>query len=319
MFGSGLKHLIVIPLVVLSWFLPGLPALAEVDNLIARSLAFEGLKRKYFVHAPPGYDPGKQIALVLLFHEENQKAKELSDVTGFNTIADRYNFLVVYPEAVKGTWKDGRKINWSHTYDDVGFVKKLIEHLEQTWNIDRTRVFAAGFGNGGFFTQKLALDVPDQFAGIASVAATLPKIVVSKRRAHEPVSVLLILGKDDPIVPFDGGYVGAGKLKKHRGLVVSASDAVKFWVGENKCSDTYKEGSWPDLDPTDECSVKWIQYTQCKSDSEVVLFAVLGGGHCWPGARKDSSARKYGAMCRDLDASMEIWRFFAKHQVAALR
>lgn len=314
-----LRVMSLVVLIILTTFMPLSAKDGVVDNLIHRKIVFERLKRNYYVHAPPGYDPGKRIPLVLLFHRENQKAADFAVLTGFNTISDRYNFLAVYPQAVKGTWNDGRKINWSHTYDDVGFVKKLIEHLEQTWNIDRSKVYAAGYGNGGFFTQKLALDLPEQFAAVSSVAATLPKIVVSKRKAHEPISILLILGKSDPIVPFDGGYIGSGKFKKHRGLVVSASETVKFWVDENRCSSRYKQGDWPDVDPTDECRVKWLQYSDCPKDSEVVVFAVIGGGHCWPGARVDQSKRKYGVMCRDLDASMEIWRFFAKHQVAGLR
>lgn len=188
----------------------------DTDNLIERSVSHEGIKRHYYVYAPSGYDPGRPIPCVFVFHRYKQTAKELSSLTEFNTIADKYNFLVVYPSAYKGNWSDGRKLSWLHSYNDIGFVSSLIDTLEHKWNVDRSKIYAAGFGNGGFFAQALALSHPDKIAAVASVAATLPKIVVSKRKPHSPVSVLLIVGDKDPVVPFSGGPIGEGIYRKTR-------------------------------------------------------------------------------------------------------
>lgn len=291
----------------------------ETDDLIAREIVHEGIKRRYYIHAPASYDPGRPTAAVFVFHHLNQSAVEMSQYTGFNTISQKNNFLVIYPEAVKGAWNDGRKVSWSHMYDDLGFIDKLLDRMELKWNIDRSRVYACGMGNGGFFCQSLALARPDQFAAVSVVAATMPDVVYHKRKPLAPISMLFILGMKDPVVPFEGGEIDPGKLKKSRGVAVSASKAIGFWVQGNKCKSDYEEGVLPDLDPTDGTTVRWLHYKGCSGKSEVVLLAVQEGGHTWPGARKDTSTRKYGLTCKDFDATREIWRFFSKHRLAGSR
>lgn len=311
------RHLLVLSILFFQLFawIPSVCAQKrDTDNLIERTISHDGLKRKYYVYAPPGYDPGRPIPLVFVFHGYKQSAKDISELTRFNTIADKYNFLVVYPQAYKGSWSDGRKVCWLHSYNDLGYVDKLISRMEQKWNADRTRVYAAGYGNGGFFSQALGLHYPDKIAAIASVAATLPQIVLTKRKPKKPVSVLFIVGDKDPVVPFSGGTVGENFYRKSRGQAVSAAQALSFWIEGNGCNSSYQEGSLPDIDPTDQTRIKWIHYRNCKKNSEVILFAVMGGGHCWPGSRKDYTAKKFGLTSMDLDASQEIWRFFAKHR-----
>lgn len=292
----------------------------QSDNLIASQLSHEGIIRKFYIHAPSSYDPGKKIPAVFVFHEMGQNAPEMAEVTGFNTISEEGNFLVVYPQAVKEVWNDGRKSSWAHLYDDLGFVDKLIDRLELKWNVDRSRIYACGLGNGGFFCQSLAVNLSDKFAAVSSVAATMPEIFFHKRRPLGPLSVLFILGMKDPLVPFDGGFVEEDKkFRKIRSAVVSASQAVEYWSRGNKCSQNYEHGFLPDLDPTDKTRVRWVHYKDCQGHTEVVLLAVEEGGHSWPGARKNLSQRKYGLTCKDFDASHEIWRFFSKHYLAGSR
>lgn len=311
--------LFLILVLVVATLSPSMVNGAEVDDLIEREIVHEGIKRKFFIHAPATYDPGKPIPAVFVFHHLNQSAIEIAKCTGFNTVSEERHFLVVYPEAVKGAWSDGRKVSWSHVYDDLGFMDKLLDRMELKWNIDRSRVYACGLGNGGFFCQSLALTRPEHFAAVASVAATMPDVVYHKRKPLAPVSVLFILGMKDPVVPFKGGVIDPGKLKKSRGVAVSASEAVNFWVQGNKCRSEFEEGLLPDLDPTDGTRVRWLHYKGCGGNSEVVLLAVKEGGHTWPGGRTDQSEKKYGRTCKDFDASREIWRFFSKHRLAGSR
>ena len=292
---------------------------ADVDNLIAREMVHEGVKRKYFIHAPASYDPGRPVPLVMVFHDRDQDAAEISEITGFNTISDGGAFIVVYPEAVKGVWNDGRKGSWAHLYDDIGFVEKLVDRLEIKWNIDTKRVYACGLGDGGFFCQSLAVNRPNKITAVASVSATLPEIVYHKRKPLAPVSVLFVVGMKDPIVPYEGGAIDPGKLKHGLGRVVSASQAVDFWVKANKCAGRYEQGLLPDLDPTDSTRVRWVQYRDCAGQSEVVLMAVEEGGHGWPGSKKELSSRKFGSTCKEFDGAQEIWRFFSRRKLANSR
>lgn len=291
----------------------------EPNGLVDRSLPFETMKRNYHVHLPPGFQPGAPIPMVLVFHTANSDGVEMAELTGFNEIADKNNFIVVYPDGIKGTWNDGRRINWAHHYNDVGFVDAICAHLIERLNVDPLRIYAAGLANGGFFAQYFCIKGRHRLAGVASVAATLPQVVYNSSRPKNPASVLFILGMADPLVPFGGGYIAPGKHGQNKGVGVSASMAIDFWVKNNGCKNQYEAGEFPDSDKNDQTRVKYARYCSCPGDKEVAVFAVEGGGNTWPSARLDSSEGKFGKTSRDIDATALIWDFFQKHKLAPLQ
>jgi polyhydroxybutyrate depolymerase len=52
---------------------------------------------------------------------------------------------------------------------------------------------------------------------------------------------------------------------------------------------------------------------ECKNNSEVRLYEILGGGHTWPGGYQYLEPRLVGKVSHELNASEEIWKFFAAH------
>jgi polyhydroxybutyrate depolymerase len=52
-------------------------------------------------------------------------------------------------------------------------------------------------------------------------------------------------------------------------------------------------------------------YGQCKDGAEVVLVAVEGGGHTWPG--REPGLRALGKSTRNISANDLMWEFFEKH------
>ncbi len=292
----------------------GEPAQAK-GEFIRETFAFEGFPREYYVHAPPGYDPAKPISVVLLFHSLGSKASEIAKITGMSELSDKYGFLLVVPESVRGSWYDGRRVDVSSQYNDVGFVNELINVLEHKWNADKQAIYAAGFGNGGFFSQYLAIKMPGRIAGIASVAATLPQVVASTLKLKQAVSIIFILGMNDEIVPWTGGMVMEGRKNT---LALSASQVVDYWVKVNKCPGPVETHELPDLDPNDQTVVKIASYSACSNDTEVVVFGVQGGGHAWP--HSGAYDRFFqGRSSKDFDASEAICQFFDHHGLTQQR
>ncbi len=62
----------------------------------------------------------------------------------------------------------------------------------------------------------------------------------------------------------------------------------------------------------DETTVERRTYGGCDGGSEVVLYAVLGGGHTWPGSQTQFSEAVVGRTSQDIDASAVIADFFAR-------
>ncbi len=55
-----------------------------------------------------------------------------------------------------------------------------------------------------------------------------------------------------------------------------------------------------------------LQYTGCTNGADVVLYTVQGGGHQWPGGKR-LPEWLVGRYTRSVDATSEMWGFFAAH------
>jgi len=187
-----------------------------------KSIESGGLERTYLVHLPPSYMKGTPTPLLIAFHGGGGDGEGMERLTHMDDVSDIAGFIAVYPDGVDRNWNDGRpEINPS--VDDVGFVRDLLKQLESDYSIDAKRVYATGISNGGFMSYRLALDLDGTFAAVAPVGALMTEQLCRKPPPASPVSVLLIMGKDDPFVPWSGGDVTAD-LKK-RGTVVCSTSA----------------------------------------------------------------------------------------------
>ena len=141
-------------------------ALAQVGKLVHKEE-----KRKYIVYTPASYqsEPRQSYPLVFNFHGGGMSMTEQMLYSQMNRTADRHGFIVVYPQGIKQDWNVGFDMPYLEGTDDVGFTQALLAKLKQDYRIDGSRVYATGLSRGGFFALRLAADLPDVFAAVASV------------------------------------------------------------------------------------------------------------------------------------------------------
>ena len=275
-----------------------------------KSLQVGGVAREYALHVPTNLPADGKFPLLLVFHGGGGHAWRMSKFTKFDEIADKSGFVVAYPEALNKSWDDTRGLSKA---DDVGFVRTLIEQLEKELPIDSSRVYAAGISNGGFFSNRLACDLSDKIAAIAAVAATMPTTLPESCHPARPISVLYMNGTKDPLVPINGGAVGAN-LGLHRGDCISLADAVKFWTNWDHTAAAPKSSDLPDR-VYDGTHVKREVYSGGKSGTEVVVYRVEGGGHAWPGGSQYLPKMMVGKASQQIDGSQEIWDFLQRQRL----
>lgn len=274
------------------------------------SIESGGVERTYRTHLPKSYDGEKPVPLLLAFHGGGGDGAGMERLTHLSEIADEHGFMVVYPDGVERNWNDGRpEINPG--VDDVGFVTDLLAELGARYNVDDGRVYSTGISNGGFFSFRLAFDMPDKIAAIAPVAALMTEDLYSRGAPPETMPVVLIEGTDDPLVPWDGGGVGFGR--RTRGSVLSAADTVSFWVEHDGCSQGPTATRLPDAEPADGTLVAREEYSGGREGSGVTLFRVEGGGHTWPGGLQYLRERAIGRTSRDFDAGEAVWEFCSRY------
>jgi len=290
----------------------------EDPNTFVRNFLFDGLQRTYKIHIPPSLPQNFSPALVFVLHGgggTGDGMERLLTLGGFNSLSDENNFIVVYPDGIEKNWNDGRK-NVSdpahqQNIDDVGFFNALIENLTFEFNIDPNRIYSTGISNGAMMSYRLALELPEKIAAIAPVAGAIPVDILPQNPLFIPVSVCVISGTSDPLVPWEGGTVGT---KRHpRGVVISVPDSVNYWVKNNKCNSTPETILLPDKDPKDGTRVYYHKYSNGENNTEVVLYEIRNGGHTWPDGYQYLSELLVGKTSKDINANEVIWDFFKNH------
>jgi len=310
------KRLICLALLLLLLVstLPDCSRAPGTDNDYSASIVSGGLERTYRVHVSSAYDPSLPTPLVIVLHGGGGTGKGMARITSFNTLADKENFIVVYPDGFEKHWNDGRGVQWqSHVEntDDVGFISALIDRLSDELNIDSSRVYVTGISNGGMMSHRLGCELSQKIAAISPVASNIPLSQASVWSPSRPMPVLIINGTEDPLERWEGGEIRLGR--QTFGVVLSVADTVKFWVEKDRCTSSPVVTQLPDTDPTDGTTVRTEVYGGCEGGAEVVLYAIEGGGHTWPGGLQYLPEAIIGKTSREFDASEVIWQFFKEH------
>jgi len=290
----------------------------ENPNTFFRKLVYEGIERSYWIHIPSKLPENSSPPLVFVIHGGGGTGENMErslTLGGFSELSDEYNFIVVYPEGIDRHWNDGRKnvsdFVHENEIDDVGFFNSLIENLTLEYNIDTRKIFSTGISNGAMMSYKLAFDLSDKIAAIAPVAGAIPVDIIQENLSIEPVSICVISGNKDPLVPWDGGEVGFPR--NPRGIVISVPDSVMYWVNNNNCNIS-PESEWlPDIDPRDGTKVRMDVYIDGDNQTEVVLYKIDNGGHTWPDGYQYFPKFLIGRTSRDINANAIIWEFFNTH------
>jgi polyhydroxybutyrate depolymerase len=290
---------------LLSGLAPILPAQAPRAEA-RRTLRVSGQERSYLLYVPSGYRSVQPAPLVLVFHGSGGRGRDMATHTGFSRLAEHEGFVAVYPDGLGRRWNDGR--GFAATHADVAFVRALLDTLQRELSLDPRRIYATGISNGAMFSYRLACDLPGVFAAIGPVAGALPAQLEAGCAHTSPVSVVVFQGTADPLVPYSGGGV-AGR----RGSVLGAERSIAFWGEVDGCASQPATTLEPDRVP-DGTRVRRIEFTGCREGRSVVLYAIEGGGHTWPGG--PAAGRIVGRVTRELNATEVIWSFFAMHPKA---
>ncbi len=287
----------------------------SLGSVSKRTVSVGGLEREYLVHVPNDLPIGQPVPLVIIYHGGNGESKGTMNLSKFNPIADREKFIVAYPQGVGKSWNDGRitQVSQAHrdAIDDLSFFDAMLDKLSHDFSIDDHRVFVTGISNGGIFSHYVAANRSEKIAAIAPVVGGIAEPFDRKFKPSRPVSVLIIQGSEDRLIPYKGGKVAGGD-GKDRGSVVSTDKAAKLWVQANGCQAEPTTESLPDRDPKDECRIEATKWNGGYGGSEVWLYCVRGGGHTWPDGRQYLPKAIIGRVTHDID-SETIWKFFEEH------
>jgi len=269
---------------------------------IEQTIIHDGIDRDFMLYIPSGYDPSAdQFPIVFNFHGFTSNAAQQKQYSRMDAIAEANNFIVCYPEGIENAWNVGW--DFGSNEDDIGFTQAMISTIAMDYNIDRQRIYACGMSNGGFFSYRLACELSNTFAAVASVTGSFTDEMLANCSPTRNVPVMEVHGTDDLIVPYNG----------LAGTAIPIEDVIDFWVTENICTMTPDTTAIPNTNNFDGCTSEMIEYLNCEDESEVVFVKITGGGHTWPGG-----AFPLPGTSRDYDGSQLVWDFFNRHRLPAV-
>ena len=278
------------------------PASAQVQSLLHKEE-----KRRYIVYTPPSYatQPEKAFPVVMNFHGGGMSMAEQMLYTQMNRNADRNGYIVVYPAGIKQDWNVGFETSYLAGTDDIGFTQSLLAKLKRDYRIDSERVYATGLSRGGFFTLRIAAELPHLFAAIASVGAPMPEPVAQHHTKPSKIGVMLIHGTADQVVDYKGKPGG----------YYSAEQSFDYWLKQNGAPTAAPTRRLLNADPSDGTEVTILE--QGNGAQSTSLITITGAGHTWPGADPFDVGLPIGKTTREIDANEAIWQFFTKHRLPA--
>jgi polyhydroxybutyrate depolymerase len=278
----------------------GQPAAAD---RLERTISVGGLNRSYIAHFPDNLSAQASWPVVFAFHPALANGAGMERMTGLHEEPRARDYIVVYPDGYRRAWNAGYCCGapYQRGVDDVGFVSAILADLATMAPV-RPRIYITGFSNGAMLVYRLVCDRSDMIAAAAPYGAVLD-LGRTRCNASTAVPILHIHGLDDPRAPFAGGASGRETVGVHPPV----EQVVDQWSAHNGCSRVEGTNALPGA----SCEA----HEGCSTGAEVILCAVPGLGHNWPGGNsRGARLMNLGPTRPDVDASAAILEFFDRHR-----
>ncbi len=257
------------------------------------------------VHAWAPKDAGAPV--VFVFHGAGGGGKLYLERNGWLAAAKAHGFAVIAPDGLPAwprleagfltnprLWNAGNLNAASPRarLDDAKFFDALLADAAWRFQIDTKRVFVTGHSNGAALSFLLAAKRREKIAAIAPVAS-LPYVDAAKLS----MPTLWIIGKKDPLVPYDGGE---STLPWGKRTTPAVEPALLKWARANGCAGE-----------TGRVVKNGVERRRYCGSFEAVI--IDDQGHGWPGGTAAGLRENLiGPATKKFDATREIWEFFER-------
>lgn len=254
--------------------------------------------RPYAMHVPARHD--ERAPLVVLLHGFGGDHAEIAGAFGAEALADEHGFYLALPDGTRDPsgarfWNASDACCNFHdlAVDDVAYLDAILDDAVARYPIDPTRMYVAGFSNGGFMAHRYACERAARVAAVASFSGD-PWKDASLCKPGVPVSVLAVHGDADEVVPYGGARlydVPAFHSPEfaRAGAFPAAKDGIAMWARLDGCRAPTT---------TDDGREEDLRYGACAAGTEVQLWTRHGATH--------SLGLQRGDMER-------VWSFLAAH------
>ncbi|MDC1287409.1 PHB depolymerase family esterase [Gammaproteobacteria bacterium] len=283
--------------------------------------------RHYVVHLPRGEDDRRPRPLVMVLHGCRQDNRDIEVISGFNELADRHGFLVVYPFVT--SYRGLRNRNcWGWWIDEeihagAGEVEDLwqiIEDIKRLYPVDEQRIHVTGLSSGAGMAVAMMVAHADKIASGAAVAgvpyaerATAARHLLNKQPRNRPVVAIVKamraeMGDAERLVPLQ--IVHSENDDK---VDINSARVLRDSWGHCFDVDTRHPAK---VTSGREGATAWEHngYTDDGGSTVIETLFLEGPGHGWYGGNPGQFSYPDGP-----DIKLDMWKFFNAHPLKRKR
>jgi len=286
----------------------------------------------YFVYTPSNYHVGKAVPLLVMLHGCTQSAEDFASGTRMNQLAEKYGFIVVYPQQTRN---DNRNLCWNwfrhaHQFRNRGepaTITNIVNAIKKStsrWTINSKQIYVVGASAGAAMAIILGATYPDIFAAIGVHSGVEYQAVTNITSAFK----VLRQGGPDPVIQGEKAYEAMGKYKRVVPMIVfqgtrdrivqprSGDKVVQQWMHTNHLAShglyfadfqkptTVTSGKVPN-------GYAYTVYSwKDTSGKEIQTYWKIHGlGHAWSGGSSNGSHTD----SRGPNASEAMYHFLMNH------
>ncbi len=293
-----------------------------------RQLTLNGDVYRYSVYVPSTYGAGRAVPLLVMIHGCNATDDREAAATGYDTLAERHDFIVLYPDVDAADIRAGRcwKGLWrpqgeARGRGDAGAIAAMTRAVMSAWNVDPSRVYAIGMSSGAFETSILGADYPDLYAAIgihsgaaydgaehgcwgsrrafAHTATLAREALAAMGPRARPMPVIVFHGDRDPTIPYRCGRQALAQWLETDDRVLEAEHLAPVPVTPARVVQGAVPGGH---------AYTVESYADATGSTVAELWTIHGMTHHWSGGPSARYDDPFGP-----SAAVASWDFFAAH------
>lgn len=244
---------------------------------------------KFYKYIPENLD--NEPALVVALHGCTQNAEEIAYTTGWNDLADRYGFIVIYPQQ-KGYNNVSKCFNWflgmdnERTKGEAESIANATKEIIEEYGVNEDQVFVTGLSAGAGMTNIMAACYPDLYKAGAPYAGPPYKVTAKAGNTMGAMFGTLDLTPEEWKKKVTDAFPGYSGNYPRMCILQGTNDAVN-----NPNNSNESEEQWMAVHNLDEDDLTVINsfdghsdvtkrcFIDANQDTLVVYYKLSGIGH----------------------------------------
>jgi poly(hydroxyalkanoate) depolymerase family esterase len=298
---------------------------------------------KYKLYVPGEYHSDKESPLLVMLHGCGQDPDDFALGTNMNSLAEKENFLVLYPDMNHmfnpsdlagynpfGCWNWFLDNNQHRGKGHPKLIYEIINEVKSEYKIDSDKVYAAGLSAGGSLACILGVTYPDVFNGIgicSGLAYDAANVFFLTDPMGEEAKKSMEKGVPDPYACGNSAFQEMGEYRKKVRVIVfhgiwdttvhpiNGQQVITQWAQTNFLVEGGKglADVTPSLVKSDIINGKsYTQHLYNDGDGEPLLelWMIDKMGHTWSGGSLTGSYTDPSGP----NATEIIWNFLSQPQ-----